>query len=189
MVGEPEGELAVGAARGAVIACGEAQQNAVVQAGSPGQHDHSAGCRLRHQGVRHRVESAGGDDPVVRRVRGAAEGAVTGDDRGGVAGVLQVRPRDVGDTGGQLDGYHVPFAEPLREEGGVVAGARADLQRTLAVGQGSARKIGKVYRRSGARMPSRDSPCLSVRAVMSHRKRRFSTSSGAFSSLSTWHWS
>lgn len=77
------------------------------------------------------------------------------------------------------------------------AGAEGSGSSQYANGPGTRERVpGPTYAqpvrdqsRSGVRMPSSAIPWCRVRAVSPTRKSRFSTTSGALSGLSTWHWS
>lgn len=103
------------------------------EAGREGREDQPAGPGLLQPGARHGVQRAGGEDAVVRGVGAAAAGAVAGDDVRVESGRVEVAAGGVGDVRVEVDGGDVGGAEPVGEEGGVPAGARADLQDLVAL--------------------------------------------------------
>jgi hypothetical protein len=86
---------------------------------------------LREPRRRDGVYAAGGDQPVVRGGGRPAERAVAGDQAWGVAEAGEAGPGGRRELVGDVDAGEagaVGVAEPVAEQGGVVAGAGADLQ-------------------------------------------------------------
>ncbi|OSY50765.1 hypothetical protein BG846_03607 [Streptomyces fradiae ATCC 10745 = DSM 40063] len=81
----------------------------------------------------HGRHGAGGDDPVEGRPVGAAPRAVAGDDGRVVAGLVEAGAGRVGDVRVDVHGRDARVAQAVGEQGRVVPGPRADLQRGVAV--------------------------------------------------------
>jgi hypothetical protein len=112
---------------GAVGVDGEQCQCAAHERATQVDHDPSAGAGLGDPGIRDPWDRAGGDDPVIG-------GMVA--DSGDAVGGHQMRPVAVGgqspaggghQPGVDVDAGDVGVAESFGEQGGVVAGAGADL--------------------------------------------------------------
>jgi hypothetical protein len=80
-----------------------------------------------------RGDGAGGDDPVERRVLGQPSGAVGSHQGGPETRRGQPGAGQVDKAGVHFDGEHPLIAESMSEQGGVVAGAGADLQDAVSV--------------------------------------------------------
>ena len=73
-------------------------------------------------------DPAGGDDPVVEGVPDPSVGAIDARQEWVMAQAGQPGAGSVDEFGVDVDGADVALAEPVAEQGGVVAGAGADLQ-------------------------------------------------------------
>jgi hypothetical protein len=95
--------------------------------------DLPARFELLDPGDRDFGDGGGGDDPVVAAMTGGSGGAVTGEQRRGVAEYGKAACRLVDQHGVDVDGYDIAVTEAVRRQGGVVAGAGADLQHPHAI--------------------------------------------------------
>lgn len=100
-----------------------------------GQRRQDARARraLGEPGAGDRVQRAGRDDPVVRRPLRHPSRPVPGDDGRVVPGGVQMPACRLRDVGVQIDGRDQVVPQPVREQGGVVTGAGADLQHPVPV--------------------------------------------------------
>ncbi len=111
----------------------------------------------RHRNVAHR---AGGDQPVVLGVLVIARETITGHEHGRVLGRGERVTGPVGHGRVVLDRGHGPVAEPMTHQRSRVAGAGADLQHLVSVGdlsglqhqhhQAGQRRRGRGHSRNGA---------------------------------------
>lgn len=102
---------------------------AVVRA--PGREDQPARPDLAEPGGRDLARSGRRDEPVVRGARLVAEHAVLGQHQQGQSEAAQALACGGGDGRIDLDAHDVVPPQPVGQQGGVPAGAGADLQRPV----------------------------------------------------------